>query len=496
MNKRAVFYMVPAYLPIAALLQQQHGWEIHGYSRGPARDDSDVKLSACVDLREVMERAKTSPIPEDIISRCERIENEYNLNMADLISPDRSLGIGWMTGGLYPRGRMSYMPHDRHLHIVHEVFTAFSRFIQEVQPSFVCAGVVGSFLGTVPYAVCERFQIPVYALTTAYEPLRYWHGGRYGGNAALERAYQTLKSAPGGSEDLGGRIDGSLPRTAPPTSRNKGRPTDLLGEFLRHSRRHAVGLVRRPKYPSDAGFPTRMKYSFQVFRNYRRDMRRKYRSLKDLQSRSYVYFPLQGEPEATLNGSEPHFTNQLYSVELLSKSVPVGAHVLVKEHPVYIGTRPPGWLDAIAGFPRVELVHPYENPIEIIRGSMATATIAGTSGLQAAIMGRPVISLGPNFRFNFVDHVWFANDLFELRELLKWMYESKDNLDFARDGAILQKAIEMACFRSEERINVLTVRHSQSAVELAYQQLLKKLEEEETWSPARDNPEGRDLLTA
>jgi len=92
--------------------------------------------------------------------------------------------------------------------------------------------------------------------------------------------------------------------------------------------------------------------------------------------------------------------------------------------------------------------------------------------------------------------VWFANDLFELRELLKWMYESKDNLDFAREGAILQKAIEMACFRSEERINVVTVRHSQSGVELAYQQLLKKLEEEEVWSPARDNPEDRDRLTA
>lgn len=488
MNKRAVFYAGPGCLPIAALLQQQHGWEIYGYSYGSVPDDSEVKLSASVDLREVMDRAKSSPIPEDIISRCERIEREYNLNIADLISPDRSLGIGWMTGGLYPRGRMSYMPYDRHLHIVHEVFTAFSRFIQEVRPSFVCSAIVGSFQGTVPYAVCERFQIPVYALTTAYKPYRYWHEGRYGGNAALERAYRTLKSAPGGSEDLAGRIDGSLHWTVPPTSMNTGRLTHLLGEILRHSRRHAVGLVRRPKYPADAGFPTRISYSFQRFRNYRRDMRREYRSLKELQNRSYVYFPLQGEPEATLNGSEPHFTNQLYSVELLSKSVPVGARVLVKEHPVYIGTRPPGWLDTIADFPRVELVHPQQDPIEIIRGSMATATIAGTSGLQAAIMGRPVISLGPNFRLNFVDHVWFANDLIELRELLKWIYESKDDLDFARDGAMLQKAIEMACFRSEEPINVTTIRHSQSGVELAYQQLLKKLEEEETWSPARDNP--------
>jgi len=62
-----------------------------------------------LDLYTIIEKAKASPVPHDIISKCKNIEEKYDLNLADIISADRHLGIGWVTGGLYHRGRLSYM---------------------------------------------------------------------------------------------------------------------------------------------------------------------------------------------------------------------------------------------------------------------------------------------------------------------------------------------------------------------------------------------------
>jgi hypothetical protein len=193
-------------------------------------------------------------------------------------------------------------------------------------------------------------------------------------------------------------------------------------------------------------------YQVDNYRNFKRDMRRRYPPIDEILDSEYVYFPLHFEPEATLNGLEPHFTNQMYAVELLSKSVPAGVDVVVKEHPAAVGNRPSDWINTIVGFPRVKLAYPFEDAIEIIRNSLATATITGTSGLEAAIMGKPVISLGPSYRFNFVDHVRHTNDLLTLRKIIKEIYESKRSADYKRDGAALKMAIELTCFKLDEQI--------------------------------------------
>ena len=219
-------------------------------------------------------------------------------------------------------------------------------------------------------------------------------------------------------------------------------------------------------------FGEKIKYLIQNYRNFKKESTRSYRKIEEMGH--YIYFPLHYEPEASLNGREPYFSNQMYAIEMLSKSVPTGVTVLVKEHWGGVGNRPAYWMDKISGFPRVEIADPFQDSIEIIKKSLATATITGTAGFEAAVMGKPVISLGSNYRFNFVDHVWFLNDIPSLRERLKWIFQNRGHLDFSENGRILKEAFEQSCFEIDGQI-LNTKKASQKAVDIACAVLLEKL---------------------
>ena len=124
----------------------------------------------------------------------------------------------------------------------------------------------------------------------------------------------------------------------------------------------------------------------------------------------------------------------------------------------------------------MKLVHPLENSIDLIKHSIATATITGTSGFEAALLGKPVISLGPNYRYNFINYVTYANDINSLRKLIKDICNDEHLLDLKKNAAHLRKAVEMTCFRLDDRLDdrISFARNpSQESVEIAADELLK-----------------------
>lgn len=133
----------------------------------------------------------------------------------------------------------------------------------------------------------------------------------------------------------------------------------------------------------------------------KRFLKRKYRqsfidkhSVKTLDvTQPFVYYPLHYEPERILLVDARFYDNQISVISNISKSLPVGYSLFVKEHPMMktVGWRSTLYYKTIMNLPNVHFIHPSITSEEIIKKCSLVVTIAGTTGQEAAFYGKPVI---------------------------------------------------------------------------------------------------------
>ena len=111
----------------------------------------------------------------------------------------------------------------------------------------------------------------------------------------------------------------------------------------------------------------------------------------------YVYFPLHVQPEMSTMTFAPFYLDQLSILENLSKSLPTGYRLLVKEHPSMLGRRKGSYYERIRSLPNAILVSPFVDSFKITNNAEMIFTITGTVGLEGLIMKKPVIVLGSTF---------------------------------------------------------------------------------------------------
>jgi hypothetical protein len=115
----------------------------------------------------------------------------------------------------------------------------------------------------------------------------------------------------------------------------------------------------------------------------------------------YVMVNLHYQPEMSSNPSGDIFVDQLLFIEVLAKHLPADHLIYVKEHPSqfhahlagHTSRMPEFYLD-LAAYPQVRLMPLHMDPLTLIRSSRAVATVSGTSGWEAMVLGKPVISFG------------------------------------------------------------------------------------------------------
>lgn len=108
----------------------------------------------------------------------------------------------------------------------------------------------------------------------------------------------------------------------------------------------------------------------------------------------FAFFPMHFEPEVALQVFGRSYQNQIEVVRMLALSLPVGMPLLVKEHPRSLGFRKESYYRKLLEIPNVRLVDPFISAISIIRRSSLACVITGSIGLEAAIVGKPVLVLG------------------------------------------------------------------------------------------------------
>lgn len=105
----------------------------------------------------------------------------------------------------------------------------------------------------------------------------------------------------------------------------------------------------------------------------------------------YLLYFLQRQPEATIDLYAGYFANQLEVVKNISRICPVTHEIFIKLHPNGMGEFSFFDLYRLSKLPRVKIIKYTEDSMSLIRKSKCIITISGTIGIEASIIGKPVL---------------------------------------------------------------------------------------------------------
>jgi hypothetical protein len=112
---------------------------------------------------------------------------------------------------------------------------------------------------------------------------------------------------------------------------------------------------------------------------------------------NYIFFPLQLPAESRLTVFSPEYYNQKWIVEYLSRSIPYGMKVLVKQHPNHIGQQSPRWIQNLSNIDNIEFVHPELNAHYAIKHADSVVVTNNTVGFETLFYETPLVVLGQAF---------------------------------------------------------------------------------------------------
>ena len=169
---------------------------------------------------------------------------------------------------------------------------------------------------------------------------------------------------------------------------------------------------------------TKLKMSKYKFQNHFEIKKRKKflddNARKTLLDEKFIFFPLMGEPEARVLTIAPFYSNQVYVIENIAKSIPIDHVLYVKEHPSQKEKlwRPIDDYQKIRNIPNVTLIHPDVNSQELISKSQAVISITGSVGFEALFYKKPVILFVDEY-YDIISSVTKTASFTELNEKIK-----------------------------------------------------------------------------
>ncbi|MEK7170553.1 MAG: hypothetical protein AAB767_04665 [Patescibacteria group bacterium] len=132
----------------------------------------------------------------------------------------------------------------------------------------------------------------------------------------------------------------------------------------------------------------------------------------------FVFYPLQLEPEMSIALFAPYYNDQLWMCKQIARSLPMHMTLYVKEHPSMWGFRPRSYYRELKKIPNLKLLPPTVINFDILRRAKLIVTLTGTSGWEAVLMQKPVITFGDTF-YNMLPTVRKCTTVTDLPNLIK-----------------------------------------------------------------------------
>ena len=303
--------------------------------------------------------------------------------------------------------------------VAKKLVEAFSK----LKPTIVIGGW-DSVHGSLAFAVCKHLNIPWFCFHFSVIPFgmacfcdALTPAARVDLRGPVDEE-EELRQAQAALEKFEAREIEAIAYIAP-------KPRSIVGKLIALPKRIKslfLTLNRRRRRPDLKYTDMVMTYSVSAAVNYlwqgalaRRALTR-VKTVTEPPQYPYAFFGFHMQPESSIDVWAHYYSNQIWVLELLARSIPPSHKLLVKIHKSDISSYSRDQLDRITSFPGVEIVEPFADTIRFIKKADLIVSIQGTIGLEGALFGKPVIMLGdsPNVIFEGVSRIGEISDLPDL----------------------------------------------------------------------------------
>ena len=112
---------------------------------------------------------------------------------------------------------------------------------------------------------------------------------------------------------------------------------------------------------------------------------------------AYFVYPIHYEPEASSSIRAYNFSDQLGVIKMISRVLPLGVRLVVKEHKGNQGYRNTDFYKALYYVPNVVLVSGDYPVHSLIKNSLGIITLTSRMGWESLLLNKPVAALGDTF---------------------------------------------------------------------------------------------------
>jgi hypothetical protein len=381
---------------------------------------------------------------EEVIATALRNEKRYSITINKLIVGHRHFGRGFALGG--PNFPKSFQSEKTEyidvLNAYNNMFAFWEREIAEKSISLMI-NPASAHEG----CVARGHDIPMRALVnTRTKNLRMWAHDERQSNPMISTAFDAIVEElpevetieiPAEQFDVENIFMKRLMSIS-------GFAKTAIQTLKNHAKWHLKGEDKARIYY----FGSEIKFAWRNMREYKK-FRKDQRLVKfsDIKDKRFVYFPLGVEPELAISVGSPEYFYQHAAIAAIARDLPANLILVVKEHALGIGRRPESFYDQLHDLKNVVMLDLSVHGVEVVQKAEAVVTIRGSSGQEAAIMGKPTITFGRQNSYNFLPHAHVITDESMLPRLLLDIAERKYDIDkMKRDGARFQRALTDVSF--------------------------------------------------
>ncbi len=335
-----------------------------------------------------------------------RLREEYDVNWSAVIASERAFtDYSLLLGSAGHRDE----PSEYVLRLLVNIVTFLEHCFKKRGIEAVVCQTADTLFSHVVFKVAPHLGIRVFAITPAWLLESGAQGGYFSNNVFMEsdrmlHSYAAMKGYEL-SENEVARVDSfvasvkGFKNKTPFVEKNRERNAGFTAlspnvtRFFSYLRKNSR---RNPEVEYIKISPA-LKFRANALRVCRKFFNRRFFGPRDcsaIPARS-IFFAFQYQPEQSTLSQGLWYANQIALVENISKSLPLGYTLVVKEHPWGRGARPTWQYRHLSGLYNVQFCDAPSK--EIIARVEAVIGISGTVGFEALVLDKPTVILGKSF---------------------------------------------------------------------------------------------------